>query len=239
MIDLKRTFYSHVDSQAIATGMSVSEEGQALVAVLQNGIEVVQPSSAAGGEVVVGFAVFRQKDFTTRPIVEDVVVPNALPYTVDLSYQQLISGQLRVHDVVANTDLTVIVSPAVPTSSQVAVDSATGILTFNAAAAGKTYRAFYRFNLTLSQAKQYFYEAPTNYPDPNFFASVGVGKGKGRIFTAHYDDSVNWATAASVKAGANGILTTGAGTVIAGARVVQVPAPGSNSTMLLGVEFSL
>lgn len=234
-VDIKRTWYSHVDSQPLAAGASVSEEGQGMVGVLEDGIEKVMPSTGGGGEVFAGFAVFRQLDFTSRPVVEEITVPGAAPYEVDLANTNLITGQVRVYDVAAATDLLVV--GVAPAAGEVQVDLATGKLTFNVAEAGKAMVAYYRHELTLAQAKALYYEAPTNYPDANFFASVGVGKGKGRVYTMFYDDSIDWSSGGVIALGADGILTMGgAGPVVPNARVVKLPSAADAS---LGIEFNV
>jgi hypothetical protein len=203
----------------------VSEEGQGLVAVMEGGVEKVKPSEGLAGEKVVGFAMFRQKTFSTAAVVEDHIVPTAVPYVVELGKQHLIAGQVRVLDVVAGTDIV----PA-------AIDLAHGTLTFTAAESGLSVRVFYRYELTVAEALQQFYEAPTNHPDPNFFSQVGVGKGKGRVFTMLYDQSVNWADAAVVPALADKgmVCNGGVGPKVPNARVVQVPSP---TDPYLGIEF--
>jgi len=246
MIDIKRTFYTWSDTLPVATGKTVSEEGQGLVAVMEGGIEKVQPSEAAVGEKVVGFAMFRQKTFATAAVVEDHIIPTAAPFVIELGKQHLIAGQIRVLNLVAGGDFTPAAAPPVVAAGQFLVDLVHGTVEFNGPAdKGKTVRVFYRYDLTVAEALQQFYEAPTNHPDPNFFSQVGVGKGKGRIFTMLYDQSVDWSNPAVVPALAGAapgvvggtICNGGAGPAIPGpARVVQVPSP---TDPYLGIEFLL
>lgn len=241
MIDIKRTFYTWSDTQPVATGKTVSEEGQGLVAVMEGGVEKVMPSEAGVGEKVVGFAMFRQLTFSTAAVVEDHIVPTAVPYVVELGKQHLITGQIRVLDVVAGTDLAPAAAPPAVAAGEFLADLVHGTVSFNAAEAGKTIRVFYRYDLTVAESIQQFYQAPTNMPDPNFFSQVGVGKGKGRIFTMYYDQSVDWSSAAVVPALAGAptpgmICDGGAGPDIPNARVVNVPSP---TDPYLGIEFLL
>ena len=232
--DIKRTFYGHSDVQPIATGSQVAEEGQGLIAVLEDGIEKVKPSAGAGGEVFVGFALFRQVDVTNYPNVEELTVPSAAPYDVELEKNNLITGQIRVYDVAAASDLTV-VGGAPANATEVQVDYTNGKLTFHSGAADKAMVAYYRYQLTVYESKNIFYDAPTNYPDPNYFKTVGVGKGKGRLFTSFYDQSKVYDGSSALKLGANGIITVGgAGPAIPGGRVVKVP---TSSDPMLGIEF--
>lgn len=231
-VDLTKTFYGRVDAQVIATGSTVAEEGSVLVALLEDGVEKVKPSAASAG-VFAGFAVFRQQTHATRPVGEDVVVPSTAAYTVQLDHTNLISGQIRVRGVVSGTDLTVVA--IAPNTGEVQVNYTTGLLTFHSAQAGLAYTVLYRYNLTVAEAQSLYYQAPVNYPDPNNFMSVGVGKGKSRVFTTYYDQSIDWSGTVTIKGGAAGILTSGgSGPTVPGARVVQVPTV---AVPVLGIEF--
>jgi hypothetical protein len=232
-IDLKRSWYQWTDPMALATGATVDNEGQGMVSVLEGGVEKVKPSAGGAGEKIVGFARFRQKDVTSRALVESWVVPTSAPYVVSLGQQALISGQIRVQDLTGGVDLTVV--GVAPAAGEVQVNYLQGTLTFNAAQAGDSLNVYYRYQLTLAQSLQFFHQAPTNYPDANYFLQVGCGKGKGRLFTMFYDASKAYDNTAALTLGADGIITVGgAGPVIAGARVVNQP---SANDPYLGIEF--
>jgi len=248
--DIKSTFYSHTDVLPLATGAAVSEEGQGLIQVFEDGVEKVAPSADAGGEVFVGFALFRQVDFSTRPLVEEITVPTAAPLEVTLDNNNLVAGQIRVYDVAADADLTE--TGGVPASGEFRATDASGLLEFHADEAGKDMQVFYRYNMTVAEAKLRFYEAPINYPDPNFFETVGVGKGKGRLYTFFYDTSAVFDETSELRLGADGIISTtaagAAGALIPNARVIKAPNPGLGGTPLtgsvtgdnaaLGIEFN-
>jgi hypothetical protein len=241
MIDIKRSFYSWSDSQQIATGFEVSEEGQGLIAVMEDGVEKVKPCDGAAGTFV-GFAMFRQQDFSTAAVVEEHVVPTAAPYVVELGKSNLIGtvgalgAQIRVYDETNGVELTEVLASA---DGAFVVDIVGGKVTFNVAQAGVSVKVYYRYNLTVAEAKLNFYEAPTNHPNPNFFTQVGVGKGKGRVYTMYYDQTIDWSApaAGALKASeAAGMITdsTGTGVSIPNSRVVSVPTP---SDPYLGIEF--
>lgn len=237
MIDIKRTFYTWSDTQPVATGKTVGEEGQGLVAVMEGGVEKVKPSEGLAGEVFVGFAMFRQKTFSTAAVVEDHIIPTAAPFVIELGKQHLIAGQVRVQNMVAPGDFTPAVAPPAVAAGEFLADTVHGTIEFNGAAdAGKTVRVYYRYDLTVAEAIQQYYEAPTNQPDPNFFSQVGVGKGKGRVFTMFYDQAIDWSGAAVAPYLADkGMITDGGvGPKIPNARVVQVPSP---TDPYLGIEF--
>ena len=232
-MDIKRSWFGDTTTNEIATGSAVSEEGQLLQAVLEDGVEKILPATAVGGETIVGFARFRQADHTSRPFIESDTVPASAPYTLETRFNNLVVGQVRVYDATNAVDLTVVVGA--PAAGEVQVVHATGALAFNVAEAGVDLVIYYRHNLSLQQALFFYYEAPTNYPDPNFFTQVGVGKGKGQIFTYHYDAAQDYSVNPVLKAGADGIVTVGgAGSAIPGARVISVPTEADPA---LGIEF--
>ena len=241
MIDIKRSFYTWSDTQQIATGYTVAEEGQGLVAVMEDGIEKVKPNDGTSGDFV-GFAMFRQQDFTTAAVVEEHVVPSAGPYVIELGKSNLIGtvgalgAQIRCYDETNGNELG---EALVSAAGDFVVDITAGTVTFNAAEAGVTVKVYYRYNLTVAEAKLHYYEAPTNHPDPNYFTQVGVGKGKGRLFTMYYDQTIDWANPAAgiLKAGdLAGMITdsSGTGVSIPNSRVVSVPSPADP---YLGIEF--
>jgi hypothetical protein len=216
-IDIKRSFYGWTDTQPLAMGATVSVEGQGLVAVLEDNVEKVKPY-ASGSATFVGFARFRQLQFAIGAAVETAVIPATAPFTVELAKNNLVTGQY-------------LVTGATPTS----VDEANGVFTFDGADAGKAISIGYRWNKTVAEAKMTDYEAPVNMPDPNLAGMVGVGKGKSRIYTLHYDASKAFVAGADLRLGAGGIVTVGGtGPAIPNARVVQVP---SATDPYLGIEF--
>ena len=241
-IDLKRTYQERVDSTPLAVGSAVNEEGQGMVAVLVAGKECVMPSAGLAGETFAGFASFRQLSYSTAPFVENVTVPGAGPFEVQLQYNNIVAGQIRVYDVTTSTELTMQTLP-LPAAGSVQVDYTSGKLTFNTTEQGDAMRVFYRWNLTVYQAQALFYQAVTNYPDPNYFGQVGVMKGKGRLYTSYYDAAIDWSlvAAGTIQLGANGILTVGgAGPLVPGGRVVYAPAVGVSPTasaQMLGIEW--
>lgn len=225
-VDIKRTFYTWSDTLPLAAGATIAEEGQVLEAVLEDGVEKVKPHDGSGP--VAGFALYRQKVFSTDAKVDVMAVPSSGPLVIELSKGSIIDGQIRV--VVDGSALDVV--SGTPSAGEVKADLAAGKLTFHSGAAGKMATITYRHDLTVAEAVAKYHEAPTNHPDANLFAQVGVGKGKGRVYTLQYDASVDWSSAAPT-AVAGGMIGAG-GAAIPGARVVHVP---SAADPYLGIEF--
>lgn len=234
-VDLKKTFYGWTDTELIASGELVTVEGQGLIAILEDNVEKVKPSAGGAGEKFAGFARFRQLVFGIGANVEDAVVPAAAPLTVELAKNNLIVGQVRVIVVATGVAFNPVVAPAVPAPGDVLIDHASGLLTFNVADAAKPIKITYRWNKTVLEAKTTDYEAPANYPDPNMAGQVGVGKGKSRLFTLHYDASKLYDATSALTLGAAGVVTVGGiGPAIPNSRVVQVP---TSADPYLGIEF--
>ena len=147
--DIKRTWYQHVDVLPLASGATVSEEGQVMAAVLEGGVEKVKPATGSG-DVVAGFSVFRQVDYTTRPIVAEGTVPASAPYTVELGHTSLVSGRVRVYNVTNAADMTVVaIAPAAATEVQ--VNLTTGTLTFHSGAADEAFIIYYTLSFLTEQ----------------------------------------------------------------------------------------
>lgn len=224
-VDLKKTFYGWTDQYQIAAGETITEEGCVLARKFEDGIEKCKVATGASGETVIGFALFRQLTFGTNAIVETHVIPATSPYTVDLGHANLVTtpaNQLRVTNAVGGA----VITPA-------SVNYGTGVITFNAGDAGKTVYVAYRWNMTVAEAQTTFYNAAANYPDPNFFGQMGVGKGKGRLFTLHYDASKLYDDTVTLSVAAGGLISTG-GSITIPARVIQAP---SANDPFLGIEF--
>jgi len=233
-IDIKRTWFDHINATALATGASVSEEGAGLVSVLEGGVEKVQPSTALAGQVFAGFARFRQLSYATNTLVVEGVVPASAAYSINVGKTNLVSGQVRVYDVTSAADLVIVA--AAPAAGEVWVKHASGELEFNSAEASDSVTVYFRYNMTVQEAQLLYYDHPTNYPDANLFAQVGVGKGKGQMFTLFYDAKDDFSASNAVKLGAGGMLTlTGSGPAVPGVRVIQVP---SAEDPHLGIEFN-
>jgi hypothetical protein len=234
-VDIKRTFYGWTDTQPLAMSATVATEGQGLVAVLEDNIEKVKPGTGAGGEVFVGFARFRQLQFPISANVENLVIPNAAPYTVELAKTNLVI----IPTVQCRAVITSSGAPFIPAGAaspgHFVIDATHGVLTFDIADAGTPITVTYRWNLTVYEAKTTLYEAPVNYPDPNMAGQVGVGKGKSRIYTLHFDATKLYNATSALCLGADGMVTVaGGGAAIPNSRVVQVPTAADP---YLAVEF--
>jgi hypothetical protein len=213
--------------KGIATGQSVTQEGQLLSAILESGHEVVKPCAAAGSEVVVGFSSSTRLLVDKECFAMHITVPSAGPYTVDLGKQNIIAGQARIAGLTLG-------SAANPGEFEV---STLGIATFNAAQAGISYDIFAKHSLTVEESRMLYREGFLhNARAFEVYDKIGVIEGKGVIYTDQFDISKDY-SAGGLKTGAGGQITVGgAGTALPShVRVISLP---SLSNPFLGLEFN-
>jgi len=229
----KPSSYSQLLEIPVATGEEVKVEGAALVKVLEGGARKVKLSTGAGGEVFVGFSQVRGINPSVRAVIEEAAVPAASPYTVQLANQQLVATQIRVYDATDDTDLTE-GNPANP--GEYSADDATGLLTFNAAQAENQIVVYYRHDLTVSQARDIYFEDAISRGEPSSFPEglVGVLTGQGTAYTDQYDPKVDWTSGSPVRLGADGLFTIGGGGTPVGS-VVLAPSASYN---FLGLAYT-
>src|SRR5690554_2166949 len=84
MLDLNKSTIIASIQYDVADNTISLEEGQALVAVLENGNMHVKPSTGAAGEHFVGVSIARASRPIVAPRVEELTVPATGPYTVNL-----------------------------------------------------------------------------------------------------------------------------------------------------------
>lgn len=216
--------------RSVATGSTVTAEGQALVQDVVNG--GVKPSTGAANEIFVGVSMAQQLTMLAFPKVEDLIT--AADNTVTMAALPLASTLL-----VVRTDTGAVLAAGVPAGDATKYSIAGGVITVNAALVGKTIRTSYRFAPTTLQAKVIQGDIPPGGAAALLLNRVGVVT-KGEIFTTEFDTTVDWTTvtnATLITLGANGLFTIGgAGSGIKGAYVTQLPTAAAP---FLGIHFSV
>jgi hypothetical protein len=206
------TFSTRSTEMPLATGAQISDNGQALVSLKQNGRRVVQPSTGAAGEVFVGFA-------DTQTSAVPVVPANA----VKVEYIESVpaNGILTI----AKTPVagTIIVNHAV-TKAVIAITAATGTsVTVATTNAGAPVFVTYTYALTVTEARALVGDVQPGGFVGHTIGQVGVSQ-DGVVYTSCFDTSVDWYAATGVKLAAGGKVTNQAGSGVAiTADVVQVP----------------
>ena len=237
-IDLKRSYASQRLGRLLSVGTILEQEGLILTAVIEDGIEKAALVAApAGTEKILGFTMLADSLPDRTSGVEEITVPASGTLVVDLRAHDLVAGFVRVLDVVAGT--TRLVDPVfagVPAPGSVKMDLIAGQAKFAAGDAGKLFRFTYLYSLTLTEAKQFFGERFVNNRGLHAeFGQAEIQAGIGELYTDQFDASQDYAAAATLNLGPNGIITVGGAGPVLNAVVVSVPSVDS---AYLGIRFS-
>lgn len=227
MLDRKYFKVAEIVDRPVAAGVSVIEEGCILCEAIEAGIAKVSVVAApAGTEKVAGIAILPYYLPSKAVSIEKFVIPASGSLIFNLRNTNLNSGSVRV-SVVGGSDLTPDGASfsATPATGVVKVDLAGGRVKFAAGDAGKVVYVIYRFDLTVTQARQRFHERSINNRDlVGNLGLVGVAKGYVEIQTDQFDTSKDYSTGAALTVGANGLITIGgSGPVIPGGKVLALP----------------
>lgn len=206
------SFSTASTEKPLAAGAQISDNGQALVYVLQNGVQKVQPSAGSAGEVFAGFA---DTQTSAVPVVPATAVKveriDAVPGTGVITLAKTpVSGS-------------VVVSNAT-TKATIAATAQTGnTVTVAAANAGIAVVVTYTYALTVTEARAIVGDVQPGGFVGHTLGQVGVNQ-QGVIYTSVVDTAVNWNLATAVKLAAGGKLTDQSGTGVAiAATVVSAP----------------
>ena len=239
MFDLSRTRYSLTQEYPVVPAATVLNEGAITKDVLVNGVANTQLTDGLSAtEPISGFSINNNIVPGTQVYFETDTVPATSAYTVQLANGSLVSGQVYVYDVTAAAALTVVTST--PLSGQAWVNLTSGLVTFNASAAGHSIQFVYRWNLTVIQQTIIYRQRPVNAASNTAQGTITVGRGNGNLFTDQYDVTQNFSNVNGLLyAGPNGLITVstaGSYTPIPGSRVIHVPTAADP---FLGLTFNL
>jgi hypothetical protein len=221
MLFLNKTRVVASKPMKVASGVTIADEGQALVVVNEGGQAVVKPSTGAPGEVFAGVAAFERRTPTTLAAVKRYAGTGAVQ-TINIA--NYVDGSAYI--TIDGADLNA-------TTPQATITSA-GVLTITAAVASTSViEIAYTYQPTVIQAQRL---VGTNFP----FTAVAAGAQVGTIYTgevyvSNFDTSVHWVGGGNVNLGANGTFTnTGADNLIAKAFVCHAP---TESEPYLGIDL--
>lgn len=210
--------------KALASGATITDDGQALVSLLQLGRQVVQPSTGAAGEVFVGFANLQT---SAVPVVPATAVK------VDLIETVPANGVLTLSKTPVSGSVTV---NNFNTKAKIATTAVSGnTATVASANAGLTVTVTYTYALTVIEARALVGDVQPGGFVGHTVGQVGLSQ-SGIIYTSCIDTAADWSNATAVKLAANGKLTdqTGSGVAI---NAVIIQAPSVNYPYL-GLQYS-
>ncbi len=233
-IDLKKTWFSRTIEKAVRENYTIATEGRALISEVVSGDQVVRMSAGASTDAWLGISMSDTWTMATWPDFQDLAIPAAAPYMLQLNRTNLFGSagtpSVYVYDVTAaaaGTEVTTLTG----TTGQFLVDYALGQITWNVADTGHSVEIQYRYNLTVAEVEQRFQQAHVNSGAGAAFNQIGVGIGPGELFTSEFDSSQAYTTGVLVYAGALGVITSNnAGSVVTIGRVIK--SPDSESSML-------
>lgn len=210
--------------KALASGATITDDGQALVSLLQLGRQVVQPSTGAAGEVFVGFANLQT---SAVPVVPATAVK------VDLIETVPANGVLTLSKTPVSGSVTV---NNFTTKAKIATTAVSGnTATVAGTNAGLTVTVTYTYALTVIEARALVGDVQPGGFVGHTVGQVGLSQA-GIIYTSCIDTAADWSNATAVKLAANGKLTdqTGSGVAI---NAVIIQAPSVNYPYL-GLQYS-
>jgi len=227
MLYFPKSRYQLSQEMSVATGQSVTAEGQCMVASTVAGVFGVEPSAGSSGELFMGFAVSEQIGLNSFTSIEALTISSGLTYTTTYTPS---SGTVFIFD---NTD-----NVALVVTTDYTISGSVISFTGSTAIAGKSVTVFYRYAPTTVQANSIQGNIKPGGPAAAVWNQVGVIK-SGVIYTSEWDTSVNWlATNPALKTGANGRVTIGGSGVAINGVVVAAPNSGGPDGNFLGIEFS-
>jgi hypothetical protein len=244
MYDLKRTHSSLQLEKAISlTSPAIPDEGALLVDIIEGGEQkVLLKATAAGTDVISGFAVRAYAQPAQRVLVEELTIPAAIGAAtvtfVDLAANNLVSSRIRVLEIGGSAytpNETYAGDPAGAT--EVKVDIANGQLKFLASEAAKNIQVTYSYNLTVLESRQFYHQRNINNFQLNeIHDSLTIMKGHGEIYTSMFDSSQDYSVSPTLKLGDGGIITVGGAGPDLPMKVIAVP---SVDVPFLGVAFDI
>lgn len=202
-------------------GLSNLQEGQPMVADIENGVGVIRPSTGAADSIFAGFSIFNERVIPS--VATKVERLTAVGTTLTLSKSPNATSFF-----LKTTGGTVLAYNVGVAAGQYSVTN--NVVTLNAAQSGNTIDAVYQYNLTVNEAIALFGTGLIGPSAVDQFKSVDVVT-KGEIFTDQFDHTVDWATLITeasgtvLKARANGLVSiNGNGAIIRDARVIHAPS---------------
>jgi hypothetical protein len=249
--DLTRSEFQVVRDYEIAAGVNVTEEGTVLVREAgPSGTEVVRPSpGAATTEIPLGVALHSYITADTFTATVSRTIPTVAPLTVDVGRTNIVDVGGTIAEalgVASGSGALTTITPGVPASGQMSLVLTTGIATFHADEAGQTVVITFRWNLTVTEAREILRQSHVNrgFSGANGaehqFNRIQVGVGRCVVYTTMFDAGATWVVDGAggdvpvLEAGGIFSTNTRNGTGTPFGRVVSVPTVGDP---YLGIEY--
>lgn len=206
----------------VASGQTISQEGQALIADTTGGVFGVKASGGSSGELFAGVSMSQQMTPLYLPAKEQFTVPSGLTFTLG---KVPAASTIYAYNVTAGSALTV--TGSAPSAGEIQVNTTSGLCTFNAAQSGAVVWVTYRYSPTTVEIMSVQGNIPPGGAASATTGTIGVIT-EGDIVTTEFDTAVNWAAAnVVIKTGASGLFTIGGNGATVNGHVTQVPSVDS------------
>ena len=228
MINLQATRILKTDFKPLAAGVTFEEEGQAMVAIKEDGVLKARPSLGLPGEIFLGFSYARAIPPQYLPKVEEFVIP--ADGVVELARTPVLENLLVK---IGGTKATVGAGATAPEAG--AVNSQKNFLYFATADKDKKLFVQYLYEPSISEAREVTGDIPQGGVPGQVMGQVGLVV-VGTVSTSLFDASVDWSTVINPTLGADGRLTVGGdGTVLKNVMVENSPS-ADDEFLILSVK---
>lgn len=197
MLQLRETRVVRSTHMPVVSGITVAEEGMALVYAKENGETRVQPSTGVAGEVFAGVSLSRNSHPAELPYIQEQAIPANGVLTL---VRTPIANQLLVK--VAGVQVTVV--PGAPADATQVQLAGADLVFFNGEA-GKQVSAQFKYTPSVIEARTVMGDAPIGGLPSTAQSVIGVLK-DAVITTNFFDASQDWSLALHAKLGANGMF---------------------------------
>ncbi len=233
MLNLKQTRFGNSQHLPVVDGVTIMDEGLALVAIMVNGDMKVKPSAGVAGEVFAGISFSRNSIATSAPSVIEQVVPASLGIPLG---RAATAGQISIvlTDVATGIAVAATIVSVAPASANEVQMTTAGNLVFFAGRAGSKVRVVFQYTPTAVEGQALKGNMPLGLLPASVYGIVGVLTNMQEVSTSCYDASVDWTGATTagapqtVKLGANGLFTVGGtGTSVPNCTILHAPSVDS------------
>lgn len=216
MLDLTRTRIARSVERPVAVGVTITDEGQPVVADSTGSVFGVKPCTNTAAEQFMGVSLSQQMTPLEFPKIEELTVSGLVVTTAKTP----LAGTIRVYNVTKAAVVTAGGAAGNYGISGSTITIVTGGTTVNT----DVLRVSYRYAPTTLEARSLQGDIPPGGAASLTLGTIGVIE-EGDIYTTEYDTSVDWtANPVIVTLGASGVFTIGGtGTAHPGIRVINVP----------------
>jgi hypothetical protein len=228
MLNFQESRIMQTIERPVASGATVTAEGQALVNDTTGGVAGVKPATGASTELFMGVALSQQLTPLYLPFIERQTVA-ALAVTCSNTPA---AGTIRVYNVTKAAVVTAGAGAGQYGISGAVITIVTGGTTVNT----DVLEISYRYSPTTLQVRSIQGDIPPGGAAGLTLNSVGVIT-QGDVVTTEFDTAVDWTAAnPTIKLAANGLFTIGGSGPTVDCKIIKVPASGD---AFLGLHFAV